>query len=124
MFLLRFMAIALFILPLMPGGRCFAGPSATEGEAETNQTEDAQPMAMTDMMPTMSMLGLYGPYLMSREASGTSWQPDSTPMLGLHRMGDPWMTMWHGMANLIYDDQGGPRGDTKTFSNSMLMFMG
>jgi hypothetical protein len=39
-------------------------------------------------------------------------------------MGGPCMTMWHGMANLIYDDQGGPRGDTKTFSNSMLMFMG
>lgn len=75
-------------------------------------------------MPAMMMLGLYGPYPMSREASGTSWQPDSTPMEGLQRMGDPWMTMWHGFADLIYDDQGGPRGDTKTFSNSMLMFMG
>jgi len=71
----------------------------------------------------MAMLGMDGPYPMSREASGTSWQPDSTPMEGLHHMGDPWMTMWHGFADLIYDDQGGPRGDTKTFSNSMLMFM-
>lgn len=69
------------------------------------------------------MPGMYGAYPMSREASGTSWQPDSTPMGGLERMADPWMTMWHGFANLIYDDQGGPRGDTKTFSNSMLMFM-
>ena len=72
----------------------------------------------------MMMPGIFGPYPMSREASGTSWQPDSTPMEGLHRMGDPWMTMWHGLANFIYDDQGGPRGDTKAFSNSMLMFMG
>jgi len=31
--------------------------------------------------------------------------------------------MTHGFANLIYDDQGGPRGDTKTFMTSMLMVM-
>jgi hypothetical protein len=68
--------------------------------------------------------GLFGPYPMSRDASGTSWEPDSTPMLGLHRMDDPWMEMWHGIANVIYDDQGGARGATQTFSNSMLMFMG
>ncbi len=80
-------------------------------------------MATPEMMPMM-MLGMYGPYPMAREASGTSWQPDSTPMEGLHRMSDPWMTMLHGLANFIYDDQGGPRGDTKTFSNSLLMFMG
>jgi hypothetical protein len=32
--------------------------------------------------------------------------------------------MTHGFANLVYDHQGGPRGDTKTFSASMLMVMG
>jgi hypothetical protein len=35
-----------------------------------------------------------------------------------------WMTMWDGFANLVYDDQGGPRGAAQTFSNSMLMLMG
>src|SRR6266705_3568292 len=34
-----------------------------------------------------------------------------------------WMTMVHGQADLIYDDQGGPRGATQGFSTSMLMFM-
>jgi len=124
MFLVRFMAIALSTLVLMLGGKCFAAPTATVGGTGANQAEDAEPMAMSEVMPAMSMLGLYGPYPMSREASGTSWQPDSTPMSGLHRMGNPWVTMWHGMANLVYDDQGGPRGATKIFSNSMLMFMG
>jgi hypothetical protein len=33
------------------------------------------------------------------------------------------MTMVHGQADLIYDDQGGPRGATQSFSTSMLMFM-
>jgi hypothetical protein len=74
--------------------------------------------------PMMFMQGLYGPYPMTREASGTSWQPDSTPMDGIHQMSESWMTMWHGLANLIYDDQGGPRGAAQTFSNSMLMVMG
>ena len=81
----------------------------------------ADDMSMPGM--SMSMPGMYGPDTMAREASGTSWQPDSTPMAGVQRMSESWMTMWHGMANLIYDDQGGPRGETKTFSNSMLMFM-
>jgi hypothetical protein len=73
--------------------------------------------------PGASMPALFGPYTMAREASGTSWQPDSTPMAGLMHMGGDWMTMWHGFANLIFDHQGGPRGAAKTFSNSMLMFV-
>jgi hypothetical protein len=70
------------------------------------------------------MSGMYGAYPMTREASGTSWQPESSPHEGIHQMDDEWTTMVHGFANLIYDDQGGPRGDAKTFSNSMLMIMG
>ena len=71
----------------------------------------------------LAMMGLEGPYAMSREGSGTSWQPDSTPMSGLHAMRGAWMTMVHGQADLVYDDQGGPRGATQSVSSSMLMFM-
>lgn len=71
----------------------------------------------------MSMTGLYGSYGMTRESSGTSWQPDSTPMEGIHGMQGAWLTMLHGFANAIYDDQGGPRGSSQTFTTSMLMFM-
>ena len=71
----------------------------------------------------MPMAALLGPYAVTREGSGTSWAPDSTPMSGLMNMHGPWSGMIHGFANLIYDDQGGPRGDTQTFSNSMLMLM-
>jgi hypothetical protein len=78
-------------------------------------------MAAAD--PMMEMPGFLGPYDMARESSGTSWQPDSTPIAGVMTMGGEWMTMWHGMIDLIYDDQGGARGDSKTFSSSMLMFM-
>ena len=71
----------------------------------------------------MSMAGLYGSYGMQREASGTSWQPDSTPLEGMHSMQGGWMTMLHGFLDAIYDDQGGPRGTAETTATSMLMFM-
>jgi uncharacterized cupredoxin-like copper-binding protein len=71
-----------------------------------------------------AMRAWYGPYPINREASGTSWQPDASPHEGIHAKLGGWDTMTHGFANLIYDDQGGPRGDTKTFVTSMLMFMG
>jgi len=66
---------------------------------------------------------MYGPYPMTREASGTSWQPDLAPHRGLHAMRGSWTLMLHGYADLVYDDQGGERGDTKTFSDNMLMGM-
>ena len=69
------------------------------------------------------MSGLYGRYDMTRESSGTSWEPDSTPMTGIHRMQSGWMTMAHGYLDAIYDDQGGPRGGSQAFSTSMLMLM-
>lgn len=67
--------------------------------------------------------GMYGPYAMTREATGTSWQPDSTPHEGLHLMRGDWMMMAHGSAYGIYDRQSGPRGGEKAFSASMLMLM-
>ena len=72
---------------------------------------------------TMEMTGRFGPYPLEREASGTSWQPDSTPHGGLHWMRDPWMVMAHGFADLVWDDQGGRRGDEKLFSGNMGMLM-
>jgi hypothetical protein len=69
------------------------------------------------------MKGFLGPYGMGREGSGTSWQPDTSPHQGIHAQYGEWMTMWHAMFNGIYDNQGGPRGDTKTFVSGMVMAM-
>jgi hypothetical protein len=60
---------------------------------------------------------------MTREGSGTSWQPESTPASGLMSLRGAWLGMVDGFVNLIYDDQGGPRGARETFSTSMLMLM-
>jgi hypothetical protein len=69
------------------------------------------------------MAGQLGGYAMMRDASGTSWQPDSTPMEGVSWSAGGWTGMVHGYADLILDHQGGPRGGDKTFSESMLMVM-
>jgi hypothetical protein len=71
----------------------------------------------------MDMAGMYGPYPMSREASGTAWQPDTTPHEGIETMHGAWMTMIHGNVDLVFDHQGGPRGSEKAFSSSGLMLM-
>jgi len=75
-------------------------------------------------MDGMAMHGLLGDYGMSREASGTSWQPDAAPHDGIMLMpGDDWMVMLHGKANGIADWQSGPRGGDQQFVSSMVMAM-
>ena len=69
------------------------------------------------------MKGFLGPYGIAREGSGTSWQPDTSPHEGIHAQYGEWMTMWHALFNGVYDNQGGPRGDSKTFVSGMVMAM-
>jgi hypothetical protein len=66
---------------------------------------------------------MFGPYGMEREASGTSWQPASSLMEGVHATKGTWMLMIHGFADLVYDHQGGPRGDEDVFAPTMGMLM-
>jgi hypothetical protein len=72
---------------------------------------------------SMKMGGALGPYPMQREASGTAWQPDTSEHMGLMKSSDRWMLMAHGVLNLVFDHQSGPRGDDKAFASGMLMGM-
>jgi mono/diheme cytochrome c family protein len=60
---------------------------------------------------------------MSREASGTSWLPDSTPMFGLMRMSDGTMFMFHGNIASGLDVQGSDRGSWQWTTTSWFMPM-
>jgi hypothetical protein len=95
------------------------GPSATHGQQSSHD------MSQHDMsaMPGMKMESAFGEYPMTREGSGTSWQPDATPLAGVMSTSGDWMLMAHGFVNGIYDKQSGPRGDDKTFTESMAMLM-
>jgi uncharacterized cupredoxin-like copper-binding protein len=100
-----------------------AGEPAAEGTSE-HSDHAHQDHAVPGPHEGSGMRALYGGYPTTRESSGTSWQPDASPHGGIHAMAGEWSTMTHGFANLIYDRQGGARGDSKTFSTSMLMLMG
>jgi len=81
---------------------------------------------MEDMDHDMAghgMHAMFGSYPMTREASGTSWQPDSAPHGGLHRMAGDWELMTHGYLHVIHADQDGPQGGKKSFSENMWMGM-
>lgn len=78
-------------------------------------------MASHDMagMDHGAMPGTLGPHAMTREASGTAWQPDNAVMEGVHWTAGDWSLMAHGEVSAVYSDQGGRRGDDKVFSQSM-----
>jgi hypothetical protein len=67
--------------------------------------------------------GLLGAYPMSRDASGTSWQPDAAPMEGVHFSRGAWTGMLHGYVVTATGDSEGPRGGRDTFTESMVMAM-
>lgn len=88
-----------------------------------NNTACAQSTVAPAMAPMGMMAGTLGPYVMMQDASGTAWQPASTPMQGMMWGTGGWSGMLHGSADLVYDHQSGPRGDNAIFSESMVMAM-
>ncbi len=70
-----------------------------------------------------AMTGAFGPYPMTRESSGAAWQPDTSEHQGWMSMSGDWTLMAHGVLNLVYDHQSGPRGEDKAFASGMLMGM-
>ncbi len=119
-------------MPGMPAPQSNATPPSSTAPPPSSTPDNGGMDGMTvdsmDNMPGMDMgshmmTGATGNYLMMRDASGTAWQPDSTPMEGWNSELWGWSTMLHGYVTGVYDNQGGPRGGDKTFSESMLMGM-
>lgn len=65
---------------------------------------------------------------MNRNASGTGWLPDASPMYGLMAHSGDWMFMTHGNLFVRYNNQDftnrGSRGDDEFDAPNWLMFMG
>ena len=108
-----------------PHGGDMAGMAMPQapGGAHAGTATDGDRMSGMSGMAMGHMKGQLASYPMTRDASGTAWQPDSSPLEGLHGDIAGWSTMLHGYFTLVYDNQGGPRGDTKTFFESMIMGM-
>jgi hypothetical protein len=105
---------------------------AVEDHSAMDHAEPAQPApadhsamghGAADASGHGAMTGALGPYPMTREASGTAWQPDNSEHMGWMGQSGDWTLMGHGALNLVYSTQGGPRGDDKAFASGMLMGM-
>ncbi len=75
-------------------------------------------------MDMSKMTSGLGAYPMTRDASGTSWQPDASRHDGLQWSPGGWMVMAHALVNGVYDSQSGPRGADKAFVAGMAMIEG
>jgi hypothetical protein len=113
------------VLCLAPAGG--AAPSPHAGHEPSAAEPPATPQAMPGHpheMPqhTMGMEeAAVEPH--GRVGSGTSWQPDSTPMYAIHRERGPWRLMFHGLLFGLYDNQGGARGATRVVAPNWFMVM-
>ena len=115
--------------PVMPGmdhskmAPAQAGPlpAAAGPHAGHDMSAMAGMADMAGMDMSHVMTGALGSYPMTREASGTSWQPDASTHEGLHLMRGPWTLMAHATLNGVYDRQEGRRGDEKGFVSGMVM---
>ena len=94
-----------------------ASPIPAPAAAEDHTGHDMS----TGMDHAMPMTSPLGPWPMSRDASGTSWQPDASQHGGVHSTSGDWSIMTHALLNLTWDRQSGPRGDEQTFVSGMLM---
>ena len=103
-------------------------PAAASMDHSAHQGHDMSAMGMDgmdmgDMDMGGGMSGALGSYSVGREASGTSWQPDTSSHGGVHVMSGDWMLMGHALLNGVYDRQEGPRGGEKAFVAGMVMGM-
>lgn len=98
-------------------------PAPAPGSHDAMDGMDGMDMSGDATMDHGGMKGALGPYAANREASGTSWQPDTETHDGLHLMTGDWMLMGHAKLDLVHDEQGGPRGADKTFIGGMIMGM-
>ena len=96
----------LAVLALVCAAPAFA---QHEGHAMPSMQQQSEPASL--VLPEM------------RNPSGTSWQPDATPMRGVHLTAGDWMFMLHGALSAGYDDQLGNRGGDLFLSTNWLMGM-
>jgi hypothetical protein len=119
-------ATIVLSLPSLAQQTVTVNPYMTGLKTDSGREGDAKSVMNGNEMVGMQMKASFGnSWSASREGSGTSWQPDASPMfmkmlpsLGGFEFG----TM--GTIQAGYVDAGGKRGDDGLFSQSMIMLMG
>jgi hypothetical protein len=124
---LRFLKGSLLVLVISILGAAYA-PGASAQEHEHSQMDhgdmEVQEEIGTDCFKMSTISCLDSSFMLhGSPGSGTSLLPEHEGgHHGLHiDVGDDWMVMAHGYAWGVYTNQSGPRGDDKTYVQSMAM---
>jgi hypothetical protein len=108
-------------MPGMATAKKTSPPVQSKPQGDDKQDMAGMDMSGMDMGRHAAMTGALGAYPMTRESSGTSWQPDVSPHEAIHATAGDWTLMLHATVDGVYDSQSGPRGATKTFASGMAM---
>lgn len=135
---LRTLPLALLMTAMSAWAQQSSGSQASPAQHESVRDHDMPGMQMPANQPgqdqadgTQSMSGMtmgQPPTTLIGEieqhaTSGTSAEPNSTPLPMLMIMKGGWMLMFHGVVFLNAQQQTGPRGADKVFSTNWLMPM-
>lgn len=98
-----------------------SGAPAAAQEPHVHQHPAPQPPPPADHSAHQEhgTAGVFAP----RDASGTAWLPDETPMYGIHATAGAWQVMWHGNAFAQYLHETGERGSRQAGSINWIMGM-
>ncbi len=115
-------SILTLLLPLLLGVAGLCQPNQAWAQEHDHAQMETEDPSNRDPCETIANCV---PRIMpaSAQGSGTSRLPgnESGQHSGLHLMSGKWMLMGHGYAWGVYTDQSGPRGDSKTYVQSMAM---
>jgi hypothetical protein len=117
--------ITKYLAPLLAA----TAAAAQAQQQHTHDTAAPEPAEHADHAPheeleANAMRGSLGAYPMTREASGTAWQPESSPLQMRHWSNEPWDLMATGLANAVYtDSKSGERGGRDELVQTMGMLM-
>src|SRR5262245_12944801 len=115
LFVRRFRSVRTVTFGVAAFAACAAGPTTALAQEPTHQHQPATPAQAQPTGHDMSE--------MARDASGTAWLPDETPMYAIHSMRGPWTLMFHENAFLTYLHESGDRGDDQVGSINWAMGM-
>jgi hypothetical protein len=104
------------------------------GPAAAGRQQPADPPTLEHAAPALSAqevpqehqyLAASTSLFTAREASGTAWQPNATPVYGFHRAAGSWELMLHGngFVQLLHEAAPAHRGDTQVGSINWAMAM-
>jgi hypothetical protein len=106
----------VFAVPVLVDAQSEAAPTPTA--AQPQQHEHPAPATPQHQHPASSLFS-------TRDASGTSWLPDITPMYGFHGELGGWESMLHGnmFLQVLHEDAPEHRGATQAGSINWVMAM-